>query len=94
MATSYDELELTRNWVSASMLNFTRYFFNRQNGGKRYIVGEHHRAICERLDAVMRGECRKLIINIAPRYGKTLLAVHSFIAMGLALNPQSRFIHL
>ena len=94
MAKSYDELELTRNWVSASMLNFTRYFFHRQNGGKRYIVGEHHRAICERLDAVMRGECRKLIINIAPRYGKTLLAVHSFIAMGLALNPQSRFIHL
>lgn len=90
----YDELDVLRSWVLSSMLNFTRYFFSRQNGGKRYVVGTHHRLICERLDAVLRGDVRKLIINIAPRYGKTLLAVHSFIAMGLALNPQSKFIHL
>lgn len=29
-----------------------------------------------------------------PRYGKTELAVKNFIAKGLAINPQSKFIHL
>lgn len=40
------------------------------------------------------GQCKRLIINIAPRYGKTELAVRNFIAMGLAINPAARFIHL
>lgn len=77
-----------------SMLNFTRYFFATSHNGQKYIVGDHHRAICKRLDDVLAGRTRRLIINIAPRYGKTLLAVHSFIAMGLALNPAAKFIHL
>lgn len=88
------ERDYTRAWVLSSMLNFTRYFFAQTNNGKKYIIGEHHRRICEALDDVIAGKCNKLIINIAPRYGKTLLAVHSFIAMGLALNPKSKFIHL
>lgn len=43
---------------------------------------------------VIIGETKRLIINIPPRYGKTELAVKNFIAYGLALNPQSKFIHL
>jgi hypothetical protein len=35
-----------------------------------------------------------LIINIAPRYGKTEVAVKNFIAKGLAHNPAAKFIHL
>jgi predicted phage terminase large subunit-like protein len=38
----------------------------------KYIIGEHHRLICAALDKVIRGENRKLIINIAPRYGKAI----------------------
>lgn len=71
----------------------TRYFFKQQYG-KKYIVGEHHRIICEALERVLRGECTRLIINIAPRYGKTELAVKSLISHGLALNPSAKFIHL
>ncbi len=80
-------------WVLRSPLNFTRYFF-KQNGGKRFIVGNHHKTVCDVLDGVLRGEVTKLIINIAPRYGKTELAVKNFIAMGLAINPAAKFIHL
>jgi predicted phage terminase large subunit-like protein len=43
---------------------------------------------------VINGETKRLIINIPPRYGKTELAVKMFIAYGLAINPQSKFIHL
>ena len=87
------DTELQKMWVLQNPLNFTRYFF-KENGGKRFIVGHHHKRVCDALDKVLKGECNKLIINIAPRYGKTELAVKNFIAMGLAINPASNFIHL
>lgn len=90
----YDQRELTRRWVESDTLNFTRYFFHFASGGRQFIVGKHHRLICDKLNDVLQGRCRKLIINIAPRYGKTEVAVKNFIAAGLALNPASRFIHL
>lgn len=86
--------DATRTWVLASTLNFTRYFYAIQHAGSKYIVGEHHRRICEKLDEVLQGKCRRLIINIAPRYGKTLLVSQMFIAAGLAMNPASLFLHL
>jgi predicted phage terminase large subunit-like protein len=76
-----------------STLFFTRYFFKKQFN-RKYVIGEHHRLISEALDKVIRGEIKRLIINIAPRYGKTELAVKSFIAKGLSHNPAARFIHL
>lgn len=76
-----------------SLLFHTRYFFKIQYG-KKYIIGRHHEIICEALERVLRGECRRLIITVPPRYGKTELAVKSFISHGLALNPSAKFIHL
>lgn len=77
----------------SSSLNFTRYFFEVKNK-RSFIIGEHHRKVCAALDRVLSGEIKKLIINIAPRYSKTELAVKNFIAMGLAINPKAKFIHL
>lgn len=57
-------------------------------------MGRHHELIAEKLNEVLEGKCKRLIINIAPRHGKTALAVHHFIAMGLAMNPKAKFIHL
>ena len=76
-----------------SFLFFTRYFF-KERYNRKFVVGEHHRIIAEALEKVYRGEITRLIINIAPRYGKTELAVKNFIANGLALNPSAKFIHL
>lgn len=59
-----------------------------------FVWGDHHRIICKALDDVVDGKIKKLIINIAPRYGKTELVSKMFIAYGLALNPKSRFITL
>ena len=86
--------DVIKAWVLSDTLNFTRYFFCHRNNGKKFIVGKHHRLICDKLNAVLRGEVKKLIINIAPRYSKTEIAVKNFIAMGLAINPKARFIHL
>ena len=73
-------------------LIFTRYFFKKREGTK-FIVNPHHKIIGDTLDRVFSGEIKRLIINVPPGYTKTEMAVISFIARGLAVNPQSKFIH-
>lgn len=87
------DVDIERTFALSSTLNFTRYVFKKKTGNK-FIVGDHHRIICDALDKVIRGDIKRLMINIAPRYSKTELAVKNFIAYGLALNPKSKFIHL
>jgi predicted phage terminase large subunit-like protein len=87
------ELLAHKMLCSSSTLSFTRKMFEFKNKSQ-YIVGEHHKKICDALDAVIAGKTRKLIINIAPRYGKTLLVAQMFIACGLAINAKSKFLHL
>lgn len=87
------DIDVLKTWCLSGTLNFTRYFF-KQRYNRKFVIGDHHRKISDALDKVLAGEIKKLIINIAPRYGKTELAVKNFIAMGLALNPKAKFIHL
>lgn len=76
-----------------SMENFVDLNFKSKTQ-RDFVWGDHHRVICKALDDVVDGKIKKLIINIAPRYGKTELVSKMFIAYGLALNPKSRFITL
>lgn len=82
-----------RAFCLSGTLNYTRFFFKSKTG-RRFVVNRHHEVICNALDNVIAGKIKKLIINIAPRYGKTELAVKNFISEGLAINPASKFIHL
>ncbi|RYD95983.1 MAG: hypothetical protein EOP50_07210 [Sphingobacteriales bacterium] len=86
-------LSVAREKCQLQLLYSTRYFF-KARFGRKFVVGDHHRTICNALERVLRGECRRLIINLAPRYTKTELAVKNFIAHGLSLNPGAKFIHL
>lgn len=78
--------------LRAKLMTFTRYFFKQQYK-RKYANWEHLEQIAEVLEKVLSGEIKRLIINIAPRYGKTEIAVKAFIAYCLALNPQAKFIH-
>ena len=78
---------------SSSVLDFTCKMFEQMNHTP-YIIGEHHKVICRELDEVVQGKNNRLIINIAPRYGKTLLVSQMFIAYCMALFPYSNFLHL
>jgi predicted phage terminase large subunit-like protein len=69
-------------------------FFHKKKTNQSYQIGKHHIKIFEALKRVVDGKTTRLIINIAPRYGKTEICVKKFIAYGLALNPASKFIHL
>lgn len=75
------------------LLFFTRYIF-KENTRRNFTVSPHFVLIANKLMDVINGKTKRLIINIPPRYGKTELAVKNFIAYGLAINPQSKFIHI
>ena len=66
----------------------------KENHRRNFIVAPHLVLITNALEKVVRGETKRLIINIPPRYGKTEVAVKCFIAWALAKNPISKFIHL
>ena len=87
------ERDLVAAYCMENPLQFTRHMF-RSVTGNRFIVGEHHRLICDKVADVLQGKTKRLIINIAPRYGKTVIISHHFIAMGLAANPAAKFLHL
>lgn len=93
MNANVRDIDILKTWCLSSVLKFTRHFFKQRNK-RKFVIGYHHKEISDALDKVLSGEIKKLIINIAPRYGKTELAVKNFIAMGLALNPKAKFIHL
>ena len=90
---SLTQHQILRSYLLADILTFTRFFF-KVRFKRKFVVGEHHLKIAEALNRVLSGETKRLIINIAPRYGKTELAVKNFIAAGLALNSRAKFIHL
>lgn len=71
---------------------FSRWMFLRR---KKYqwMRAKQHKIICDALMRVYRGECKRLIINIPPRYSKTELAVINFIAWAMGQNPDAEFIH-
>lgn len=74
------------------LLTFTRTMFQARKGIdiKR---NWHQDAICNALERVVIGDCKRLIINVPPRSGKTELAVINFIAWCMGNFPDSEFIH-
>lgn len=74
------------------MLVYTRAMF-RSRRGYRWILGRQHTIIAEALMRVYRGECKRLIINIPPRYSKTEMAVINFISWSLGHHPDAEFIY-
>jgi len=61
--------------------------------GYNWQQARHHAIICDAMHRVYNGECKRLIINIPPRYSKSELAVKCFMAWALGKNPDSEFIH-
>lgn len=66
-------------------------FLRRKN--YRWQRAGHHEIVCGALMRVYRGECKRLVINVPPRYSKTELAVVNFIAWAFGQVPDSEFIH-
>jgi predicted phage terminase large subunit-like protein len=90
---SVNPLELLRLETLTSFEKYTKAMFKVQYK-RTFIVAEHHKKIFQSLQDVVDGKCKRLIINMPPRYGKTETAIKSFISWCFALNPKCRFLHL
>jgi predicted phage terminase large subunit-like protein len=78
--------------AKTSLYHFSRWGFLQQRG-YRWKRNWHHDLICAALERVFNGQCKRLIINIPPRYSKTELAVVNFIAWAIGKAPDAEFIH-
>ena len=76
----------------ADLYTFARFMFTERKGFK-WMRAQHHKIICDALMRVFTGECKRLIINVPPRYSKTELAVVNFMAWALGKVPDAEFIH-
>lgn len=79
-------------WAREDLYDFSRLMFLRRKGFK-WQRARHHAIICDALMRVYRGETRRLVINVPPRYSKTELAVVNFIAWCFGQVPDAEFIH-
>jgi predicted phage terminase large subunit-like protein len=92
------DLSKEKERLSRSLLAFTQDFYYLRTG-RRFELSQpegresHYITICKALVRVMKGEVKRLIINVPPRYGKTELVIH-FIAWALAQFEDSNFLYV
>ncbi len=77
---------LRRRRARTSLVDFSRYTHD------GYIPTDHHFQIAEKLEAVARGEIKRLMIFMPPRHGKSELASRRFPAWYLGNYPERSII--
>jgi predicted phage terminase large subunit-like protein len=77
---------IRRREARKSLIAFTRYTF------PEYRPSAHHHLIAEKLEAVARGEIKRLMIFMPPRHGKSELASKRFPAWFVGANPKRNII--
>jgi predicted phage terminase large subunit-like protein len=74
--------------------SFVYRSFLHLNPGAEFLPNWHIRAICYQLDRVRRGEITRLIINLPPRYLKSIIVSVAFPAFLLGHEPWRRIVAL
>jgi len=67
-----------------SFLDFVRFIW------PNFIAGRHHHIVAEKLEAVARGELKRLIINMPPRHTKSEFASYLFPAWFIGRRPDRK----
>jgi len=58
----------------------------------RFQVARHHRVLLDALERVEQGKCRRLIVCMPPRHGKSLIVSQHFPPWYLGRNPENMLI--
>jgi predicted phage terminase large subunit-like protein len=77
---------LARRIARRDLLGFTRYTHG------TYTPAPHHERICTALEAVARGDTKRLMVFMPPRHGKSELASRRFPAWYLGAYPKHQII--
>ena len=75
-----------RDKATTSFLDFAKYVW------PEMLVGEHHKRIAAAFDRVIEGKCKRLIIAMPPRHGKSQMGSYLFPAYLMGRLPQSKLI--
>lgn len=77
---------LRRKKATEGLIDFTEFTF------PRYRTAEHHKTIAHHLERVIKGDCKRLMLLLPPRHGKSELASKRFPALALGWRPDLQFI--
>jgi predicted phage terminase large subunit-like protein len=72
--------------ASKDFLSFCQYVW------PEMLVGEHHRRIAKALDRVASGECKRLMIAMPPRHGKSQMGSYLFPAYLMGRRSDAKLI--
>ena len=88
------EVKFLQSQTHGGLLEFVRYYWPIVEPARPLIEGWPLEAICDHLEAVSRGEIKRLTISIPPGFMKSLIANVFFPAYhwGPMGNPEARFI--
>jgi predicted phage terminase large subunit-like protein len=76
----------THDRATSSFIDFAKYVW------PEMLIGEHHRIISKALDRVISGDCKRLIVAMPPRHGKSQLASYLFPAYLMGRRPDAKLI--
>ena len=78
--------------MRADLATFTERVFDHLNPGTPFLPNWHMELIAAKLQAVLEGKIKRLIINVPPRSLKSIMTSVSFVAWALGRNPALQFI--
>lgn len=79
---------LTRLWFYV----FVQRVFAELNPGRQFHASGHIELICAEMEALFRGDNRRLIVNVPPRNLKSMIISVAFTAWVLGRDPTKRFL--
>ena len=69
-----------------NFLDFVKYVW------PGFICGPHHKIMAEKFEKLVKGDLKRVIINIAPRHGKSELTSYLFLAWLMGRDPSTKII--
>jgi len=71
------------------MIGLLSYAISQWEG---YVEAPHHKALAHKLEDVSSGKCKRLMVFMPPRHGKSMLASEYFPAWWLGMHPDKQII--
>ncbi|SMG51480.1 hypothetical protein [Dethiosulfovibrio salsuginis] len=60
----------------------------------KWQSARHLKLVCQKLEEVERGECKRLMIFMPPRHGKSMTVTETFPSWFIGKNPSRRVIEV
>jgi len=78
--------QITKDRGSKQFLDFIKHVY------PNYIIGDHHRRLAQLFEDIAEGKKKRIIVNIAPRHGKSELISYLAPAWFLGKHPAKKVI--